>query len=72
MTISAAKKATNYKWDRENMCNLAIRVRKTYAEEIKTACKAENTTPSAVMRQAVDLFMKEYHDKHQQQETPGK
>jgi len=60
MAISEAKKKSNYKWDRQNMCNLAIRLRRSYAEEIKEACRASGVTPSQIMRKAVDDFMEEY------------
>lgn len=62
MTVSAAKKKSNAKWDKENMTNLAIRVRKTYAEQIRAACRAAGTTPGTIMRKAIDDFMQEYQD----------
>lgn len=57
MTISEKKKASNYKWDRENMTTLGCRVRRDYAERIKAAAAAAGTTPGAIMRKALDEFM---------------
>ena len=62
MAISEAKKKSNYKWDKENMSNLSIRLRRSYAEQIKAACKDRGITPSSIMRQAVDEFMREYQE----------
>lgn len=50
------RKAKN-KWDSANMTNLCLKIRKDYAEAIKAKCKAHNTTPSAIMRKAIDDFM---------------
>lgn len=60
MTVSAAKKKSNQKWDRENMTSLSIRLRKTYAEEVKQAAAAAGTSPGRIMRKAIDDFMKQY------------
>lgn len=59
MPVSEKKKATNYKWDRENMTTLGCRVRRDYAERIKAAALAAGTTPSAIMRRALDEFMQD-------------
>jgi hypothetical protein len=59
VTISEKKKASNYKWDRENMTTLGCRVRRYYAERIKAAAAAAGTTPSAIMRRALDEFMQD-------------
>ena len=59
MTISEKKKASNYKWDRENMTTLGCRLRRDYAERIKAAAAAAGTTPSSIMRRALDDFMRE-------------
>ena len=62
MPISEAKKKSNQKWDKENMTNLAIRVRRTYADQIRAACRAAGTTPATIMRQAIDDFMQDYQE----------
>ena len=60
MPVSDAKKKSNAKWDKENMTNLAIRIRKTYADRVRAACRAAGTTPAAIMRKAIDDFVNEY------------
>lgn len=60
MTVSAAQKKAALKWNKNNMSNLAISVRRDYAEEIKAACKACGTNPGKIMRKAIDDFMDEY------------
>lgn len=68
MAISEKKKASNYKWDRENMTTLGCRLRRDYAEQIKAAAAAAGTTPGAIMRRAIDEFMAE-HDPTEQGTT---
>lgn len=55
--ISEKKKATNYKWDRENMTTLGVRVRRDYAEQIKQKAADEGTTINAILKAALDAFM---------------
>jgi predicted transcriptional regulator len=57
MPLSEAKKAANKKWDAANMKNLSVKVRRDYAERIKAAAAAAGTTPSTIMRKALDDFM---------------
>ena len=59
MPLSEAKKAANKKWDAVNMKNLSVKVRRDYAERIKAAAAAAGTTPSTIMRKALDEFMRE-------------
>ena len=56
MPTEAHKKAT-LKWDRENMTNLCIKIRRDYADKIRAKCRARGTTPSKIMRAAIDAFM---------------
>jgi len=57
MPLSEAKKAANKKWDAANMQNLSVKVRRDYAERIRAAAAAAGTTPSTIMRKALDDFM---------------
>lgn len=59
MPISAAKRKANNKWDAENMTNLSIKIRRSYADKIKEKCKIAGTTPGAIMRKAIDDFMED-------------
>lgn len=61
--ISEKKKVSNAKWDKENMTSLACRVKKDYAEKFKAACAEAGTTPNAVLKAAVDEFLKRYDKK---------
>jgi len=63
MPLSEAKKAANKKWDAANMQNLSVKVRRDYAERIKAAAAAAGTTPSTIMRKALDDFMRETETK---------
>jgi hypothetical protein len=49
--ISEKKKASNAKWDKENMTSLAC------SEKFKEACTKAGTTPNAVLKQAVEEFL---------------
>ena len=57
--VTRAKRATNNKWDSENMTVLGCKVRKSIADDFKAACKAVGTSPNAVFRYALDEFMKD-------------
>jgi predicted transcriptional regulator len=41
------------------MTTLGCRIRRDYAERIKAAAAAAGTTPSTIMRKALDDFMRE-------------
>lgn len=56
--VTRAKRATNNKWDSENMTVLGCKVRKSIADDFKAACKAVDTSPNAVFRYALEEFMK--------------
>lgn len=58
MTVSPKKRASNNKWDKENMTMIGCRVRKTYAQQIKERCKKYNVAPATILRKAIDDFMK--------------
>lgn len=57
--ITAAKRAANDKWDRENMTILACKVRKDYAERVKARAAADGTTVNAILKAALDDYMNE-------------
>ena len=56
MTTEARKRA-NKKWDAANMQNLSIKVRRSYADQIREKTARAGTTPAAIMRKAIDDFM---------------
>lgn len=57
MAISEAKRRANNKWNNENMTILACKVRKTYAEQVKSMAAEAGTSVNAVISAAVDDFM---------------
>ena len=59
MPLSEARKKANKKWDAANMTNFSVKLRRDYAERIKAAAAAAGTTPSTIMRKALDDFMRE-------------
>ena len=69
MVMTAAQKRAHDKYDKANYTNLAIKIRKTYAEEIKTACANAGITPSVIMRKAIDEFMESYRQQNQMDTT---
>ena len=59
MTVSEKKKASNAKWDRENMVKLGVNVRRTYADAVKAKAADEGTTVHAILKAALDAFLAE-------------
>lgn len=53
MPISEKKKASNAKWDKENMATLGCKVKKEQAEEFKTYAKEQGKTANAVLKDFV-------------------
>lgn len=69
MVMTAAQKRAHDKYDKANYTNLAIKIRKTYADEIRLACIDSGVTPSAIMRKAIDQFMESYRQQNQMNTT---
>lgn len=55
--VTRAKRASNNKWDAENMVVLGCKVRKDLAEEFRQACREAGTSPNAVFRAALEDFL---------------
>ena len=60
MTVSDAKKASNAKWDAENMAYQTVKVSKKLLEDFKAACAANGDKVNTVLR----LAMQDYVDSH--------
>lgn len=58
MPVSDAKKKANNKWDAAHMQNLSVKVRREYADQIREKAAAQGTTIGAILRKALDEFMK--------------
>lgn len=63
MPLTDAKRRANNKYIAENMTVLGCKVRKEYAEAVRTKAALEGTTVNAILKQALDNFM---------ENTPGK
>jgi len=55
--ISEKKKASNYKWNKENMVKVGVNIRRDYAEQIKQKAADEGTTVHAIIKAALDAYM---------------
>ena len=53
MSISEKKKASNAKWDRENMFTLGCRIRKEQAAAFKDVCAAAGITANTALKDYV-------------------
>ncbi len=59
MLTEKQKKSRN-KWDAANMTVLGCKVRRDRAEQFKTACKKNGTSPNAIFMAAMEKFMEEH------------
>lgn len=50
--VTKAKRASNNRWDKENMSVLTCKMRNETAASFRAACKLVGTTPNAVFRAA--------------------
>ena len=57
MTVSAAKRASNDKWDRENMAYQTVKVPKALLEEFRAAVTARGDKVNTVLRQAMENYI---------------
>lgn len=57
MAVSEKKKASDYKWAKENMTIVGVRVRNTLKEEFRTVCEHNGTTMNAVLLKALHDYM---------------
>lgn len=52
--VTKAKRASNNRWDKENMSVLTCKMRNETAASFRAACKLVGTTPNAVFRAAAE------------------
>lgn len=55
--VSPKKRASNNKWDAENMTVLGVKVRKDYADEVRQKAKERGDTVNAILKAALDKYM---------------
>ena len=68
--VTRAKRASNNRWDAENMTVLGCKIRKDDAERFKTVCRMNGDTPNAIFRAAIDDYMREHAVQDQAGEGP--
>ena len=59
MPVSDKKKASNAKWDRENMVKLGVNVRRSYADEVRAKAAGEGVTVHSILKAALDDFLRD-------------
>lgn len=57
--VSEAKKASNLKWDQENMTYQTVKVRRELLEEFKAVCAARGDRVNTVLREAMERYIEE-------------
>lgn len=59
MTVSAAKRASNDRWDRENMAYQTVKVSRALLEEFKAKAAARGEKVNTILRQAMENYIAE-------------
>lgn len=57
--VSPKKRASNNKWDAENMTVLGVKVRKDYADQVRQKAKERGDTVNAILKAALEKYMEE-------------
>lgn len=60
MPVSDAKKASNAKWDAENMAYQTVKVRRQLLDDFKAACAAHGDKVNAVLREAMEQYLADH------------
>lgn len=55
--VTEAKKATNKKWDENNMAYQTVKVRKETLEQFKAACARNGDKVNTVLREAIERYI---------------
>ena len=58
MPVSEKKKASNAKWDAENMAYQTVKVSRRLLEDFKAACAARGDRVNTVLREAMEEYVK--------------
>lgn len=62
--VTKAKRASNNRWDKENMSVLTCKMRNETAASFRAACKLAGTTPNAVFRAAAEDLIEQVKEGH--------
>lgn len=57
MAVSEAKKASNAKWDADNMAYQTVKVRRQLLDDFKSACAARGDRVNTVLREAMEAYI---------------
>lgn len=57
--VTPAKRASNDKWDRENMTILGCKVRREYADQVREEAQRRGDSVNAVIKRALDAYLEE-------------
>ena len=59
MPISEARKRANKKWNSENLTSFTVKLNKEKTERFRAAAAAAGTTPTTVLKDAIEKFIKD-------------
>lgn len=59
MSLTEARKRANKKWNSENLTSFTVKLNKEKTEKFRAAAAAAGTTPTTVIKEAIDDFIKE-------------
>lgn len=57
MAVSEAKKASNARWDADNMAYQTVKVRRQLLEDFRAACAARGDKVNTVLREAMEAYI---------------
>lgn len=60
MAVSEAKKASNARWDADNMAYQTVKVRRQLLEEFRAACAARGDKVNTVLREAMEQYVSSF------------
>ena len=62
--VTKAKRASNNRWDAQNMSVLTCKMKNETAASFRAACKLAGTTPNAVFRAAAEDLIEQVKEGH--------
>lgn len=62
--VTKAKRASNNRWDAQNMSVLTCKMKNETAASLRAACKLAGTTPNAVFRAAAEDLIEQVKAGH--------
>lgn len=59
MPVSKSKRAANDRWDSANMTKLTCKVRKDYADRVRSLCASRGESVNGVIKAALDKYLED-------------